>query len=78
MCSERVLILRQMCDARSFALIHRELRAMRRERAVGRSCDDTLLVYLHSGFVKQCLDRWVRGWQRKAGPFGVWKTSRGK
>lgn len=77
MCGERVLIIGQVSNQRCLKLIHQELLDIQRERRVNR-CEDTLRVNLHSSFVINCLDRWSKGWIRRAGEAGEWKNSRGK
>ena len=36
-----------------------------------------LTVYLHSTLAYKYLVTWMPGWVRRAGPNGIWKTSRG-
>ena len=35
------------------------------------------IIFVHSEEAYNYVEKWSRGWQRKAGPSGVWKNSKG-
>ena len=37
-----------------------------------------LKIYLHSSLAYRYLVTWMPGWVRRAGPNGIWRTSRGE
>ena len=39
--------------------------------------DSEAIIYIHSEEAYNYVEKWSRGWQRKAGPSGIWKNSKG-
>ena len=47
--------------------------------AIAYACGfEDLDVHLNCEFAFNCIERWSPGWNRKSGPAGEWKNSRGK